>query len=95
MRCFWHQGLVYSRHCENSILKDTGKRDDKRRWWKHFIVAQNGSEHGNEKKNLQRTSVLSLSGKFNPENIFSQSEHLANKEPKVTCEMGLKSTHLL
>lgn len=50
---------------------------------------------GTKKKNLQRTSVLSLSGKFNPENIFSQSEHLANKEPKVTCEMGLKSTHLL
>lgn len=26
---------------------------------------------GTKKKNLQRTSVLSLSGKFNPENIFS------------------------
>lgn len=34
-------------------------------------------------------------GKFNPQNIFSESEHLTNKEPKVTCEMGLKSTHLI
>lgn len=58
----------------------------------HRMEVSTGTE---KKKNLQRTSVLSLSGKFNPENIFSQSEHLANKEPKVTCEMGLKSTHLL
>lgn len=66
------------------------KGDDENTLLWHRMEVSTGT-----KKNLQRTSVLSLSGKFNPENIFSQSEHLANKEPKVTCEMGLKSTHLL
>lgn len=27
--------------------------------------------------------------------FFLNPEHLTNKEPKVTCEMGLKSTHLI
>lgn len=45
-------------------------------------------------KSLAHFSSFFL-GKFNPENIFSQSEHLTNKEPKVTCEMGPKSTHLI
>lgn len=38
-------------------------------------------------------SLFSVS-KFNPQNIFSQSQRLTYKEPQVSCEMGQKSTHL-
>lgn len=63
-----------------------GRRRDK-----HYIVAQNGAWLA-----LSRTSALfSFLSKFNPQNIFSESDRPANKEAEVTCEMGLKSTHLI
>ena len=44
--------------------------------------------------NLLRTWILSFRDKFNPEKC-SPLEHLAAKEAEVTCELGLKSTHLI